>query len=265
MSASNANNEEEVVIYVDSFFIPHVFDYISLDKLVEIIEENNTAKGNGETSIGKVEKIESIPKTNQKDGHAYYSCFVELKSWSNNKYAMDLRDRLYNNEQCRVYYNRDLYYHKGNYCNKQEYIVILPNKSDTFFLDAPTHADLVLYLHPDVRLETVYNVMEGLDFGKVRCIEAEAFQHYPNESNTYVPNNIWKWGNPDIWAKKVNVRHNVIYVRFDYWYKTQTAYNFKKEIKDATFVDIPVFDGTTWTFFETAPKYEGVNPYVWKR
>jgi hypothetical protein len=51
----------------------------------------------------------------------------------------------------------------------------------------------------------------------------------------------------------------------EYWYKTQTAYAFQKEMENATYVDVPVFDGTVWTMYETSPKLLGVNPYVWER
>ena len=236
------------IINSHSFFIPHVFNHITLNDLVKLIQESSPYKGN----VGIVDKIESIPKINKTDGHPYYSCFVFMKEWGNNNYAKDLRFKLYNNEQSRIYYKLN------NYANV-EYIVLLPNKSETSLMNAPTHTDLVLYLHTDIRLETVYNIMEGLDLGKIRCIEAELYSSMPTTTS-----NIWNDANPDIWKTKVRTQYNIIHIRFDYWYKTQTAYKFKEEIKKLTYINIPVFDGTIWTFYETDAKYEGVNPYIWQ-
>lgn len=248
---------DENVIYIDSFFIPHVFDYITLDRLVEMIETSSPFKGEGDTSIGIVDKVESIPKINQKDGHSYYSCFVTLKSWANNDYARSLMYKLYDDMQSRLYY-------KPNENSNPEYIVLLPNKSETSMMDAPTHTDLVLYLHSDIRMETVLNVMEGLDIGRIHSIETELIP-LPATAQIESSFKIWEGGNQDIWNQKVNSQYNIVFVRFSYWYKTQTAYNFKREMINSSCVDIPVFNGTVWKFFETAPKYDGVNPYVWQR
>jgi hypothetical protein len=252
-------DEKENVIYIDSFFIPHVFEYITLDRLVEMIETPSPSKGDGDTSIGIVDKIESIPKINQKDGHPYYSCFVTLKSWANNGYARTLMYRLYNDEQIRLYYESDKY-------RNDEYIVLLPNKSETSMMEAPKHTDLVLYLHSDISMETVLNIMQGLDIGQVHSIETELISQ-PHSNNTYYDSSfkLWEGVNSDIWNQTVNTQYNTVYVRFSYWYKTQTAYNFNREMIKSTFVDVPVFNGTVWTFFETTPKYDGVNPYVWQR
>jgi len=236
-----------------SFFIPHVFNHITLNDLVKLIQDSSPYKGNEpDTSIGIVDRIESIPKINKIDGHPYYSCFVFMKEWGNNNYAKDLRSKLCNNEQSRIYYKLNIY-------TNIEYIVLLPNKSETSLMDAPSHTDLVLYLHTDIRLETVYNIMEGLDLGKIRCIEAELYS-----SVSPTTSNIWNNANPDIWKKKVRIQYNIIHIRFDYWYKTQTAYKFKEELKKSTYINIPVFDGTIWTFYETKAVYEDVNPYIWQ-
>lgn len=249
MSAIEQEQMEEVVIYTDSFFIPHVFSYITLENLVSLIENN------GDSTIGKVERIESIPKTNPYTGHSYYSCFVTIQEWANTKFAHDLQISLYTDHQTRFYFTTP------HSCGlmKKEYIVLLPNKSETSFAEAPKHTDLVLYLHTDVRLETVHNVMEGLDLGKINRIES--YLYSPPASNQP----LWKHANPDLWDEKVNSTYNIVYVRFEYWYKTQSAYNFKKEFENSTYAKIPVFEGVEWTFYETESKFSGVNPYVWQR
>ena len=251
-----ADETEEVVIYIDSFFIPYVAENITLDTLVYIIEMSSPHKGEGDNSIGIVEKIESIPKVNAKTGRAYYSCFVTLKSWAKNGCAHELMMRLYNDNQSRLYF-------KDNNNVIPQYLHILPNKSETSLMPPPKHMDLLIYLHTDVRLETVMGVIEGLDIGKVYKIEAELFSSSNNNFNGNTP--LLKWVNQDIWKQKVNFQHNVITITMEYWYKTQTAYAFQKEIDNATYVDVPIYDGTVWTMYETSPILLGVNPYVWER
>lgn len=250
-----AADETEVVIYIDSFFIPYVAENITLDMLVDIIETSSPYKGDDDNSIGIVDKIESIPKVNAKTGRAYYSCFVTLKSWAQNGSAHELMMRLYNDNQSRLYF-------KDNNNVIPQYLHILPNKSETSLMNPPKHMDLLIYLHTDVRLETVMGVIEGLDIGKIHSIEAELLSSN-NSSNGNTCQ--LKWVNQDIWRQKVNFQHNVVIITMEYWYKTQTAYAFQKEMDNATFVDVPVYDGTIWTMYETSPKLSGVNPYVWEK
>jgi hypothetical protein len=258
MKVPGEEDNIENVIYIDSFFIPHVFDNVTLDHLVEMIETSSPYKGEGDTSIGVVDKIESIPKINQKNGHSYYSCFVTLKSWADNDYARNLMMKLYNDEQSRLYY-------KPEESINATYIAILPNKSETSMMDTPNHTDLLLYLHSDIRLETVMSVMEGLDIGKIHSIESRVMYNQPNDYPHELSFNQCEFVNPERWNQKVNHQYIAVYVRFSYWYKTQTAYNFKREMINLTHVNVPVFNGTVWTFYEIPPKYEGVNPYVWQR
>lgn len=254
-SKTNGNeNEEENVIYIDSFFIPRLPDELTLDQLVDIIQLPSPYKGDQyDNSIGIVEKIESIPKISPKDGKPFKSAFVTLTSWSDNQYAKSLMMKLYNDEQSRVYYNPP----GCDYINPR-FIVLLPNKSETSMKEPPKHTDLIMYLHVDTSLETVLNVMEGLDIGRVHSIEAELLPYnkpYGCDSPDYI--------NVDIWNQVVKPKYNAVHVNMEYWYKTQTAYAFEREMKNKTYVEVPVFEGTFWTIYEIEPKFKGINPYVW--
>lgn len=250
----NENEEEENVIYINSFFIPRLPDDLTLDQLVEIIQTPSPYKGDHvDNSIGIVEKIESIPKISPKDGKPFKSAFVTLTSWSDNQYAKSLMMKLYNDEQSRVYYNPP----SCDYINPK-FVVLLPNKSETSMKDPPKHTDLILYLHADTRLETVLNVMEGLDIGRVHSIESELLPYIEP-----LGIDLADYINVDIWNQIVKPRYNRVRVNMEYWYKTQTAYAFEREMKKKTYVEVPVFEGTYWTVYETEPKFNGNNPYVW--
>lgn len=261
----------ETVIYKDSFFIPHVHEYISLEQLVFLIESSEMGlsglsssysyvsnEHNTNTKMCIVEKIESIPKTNQKDGHPYYSCFVYVK-WHDSAFAKDVQHYLNNDRAYRLYYRMTV-----ESC--PQYIVMLPNKSHVTQMPAPRHVDLCLCLPSFVGgNDVVFAVMEGLDLGKV-C-ETEAFDM--DENTSYMlssnENTTWEHVNPTIWEKKMNVEYKVVYVHFEYWYKTQTAYRFQEEMDKNHCVKIPIANGLVWTFYEMHPKYPGINPYVWVR
>jgi len=253
----NGQEEEpENVIYIDSFFIPRLPDDLTLDQLVEIIQTTSSYKGvDGENSIGLVEKIESIPKISPKDGKPFKSAFVTLTSWSNNEYARSLMMKLYNDEQSRVYYNPP-----GSEYVNPKFIVLLPNKSETSMKEPPKHMDLILYLHTDTRLETVLNVIEGLDIGRVYSVESVLLPYTVPEGI-----NLADYINVDIWNQVVKPRYNEVRVVMDYWYKTQTAYAFEEAMKTNNYVEIPVFEGTYWKIYESEeePRLQGINPYVW--
>jgi len=254
-SKINLNNkEDENVIYIDSFFIPRLPDEMSLDKLVDIIQLSSPYKGvDGDNSIGIVEKVESIPKISPKDGKPFKSAFVTLKSWSDNQYAKSLMMKLYNDEQTRVYYNPS----DSEYINPK-FIVLLPNKSEISMKEPPKHTDLILYLHTDTRLETVLNIIEGLDIGRVHSIEAELLDY-----TEPVGIDLAEYINVDIWKRIVKPLYNAIRVNMDYWYKTKTAYAFRNEMEKTGYVEVPVFEGTFWKIYETDSNFEGINPYVW--
>lgn len=239
---------EENVIYIDSFFIPHVSMYISLDELVNILETTDGGKG-----IGLVEKIESIPKQNKTDGHLYYSAFVFLKEWNDNAQSKYVRNNLYEDKQVKLYYN-------DYETNLKRYFLLLPNKSSTTEEKDPEHFDLMLCnVHNEISCEYIYNVLLGLDIGKV--MEINWFPH----ENQITNSNVWKYANIDIWNSHIKQQDNIVCIHFDYWYKTKTACKFQEEIKNNSLINIPIGHNMYLTFYKIQPKYEGVNPYVWQR
>lgn len=223
-----------------SIYIPHVFADISKDMVREILEVRY--------KIGTIEKIECIPKVNEKDGHKYFSCFVFLQ-WSFQSSAMDLLTRLLNGEQPRIKYLGERYW------------TLCQNQSEVAFYQDPMHMDLVLYLHPDITKETVQVVMDGLDVGTVHSIDVVI----GDTENKYTQPIIWENANKNVWNANVKSIYNTVYIRFEFWYRTKTSYIFQDCIFMDHFIDIPVFDGMAWTFYKEKPKFAGINPNVWKK
>lgn len=221
-----ANN----IIYKDSFYIPHVFNSLSLQDLAYYLETVE--------NIGVISRIESIPKTNLTDGHEYYSCFVFMEKWNEDEGTKYITDRIYKNDSVRLFYNDTVY------------ITLLPNKSSITQMPDPEHMDLCVCLHEDMKEETVRKVMEGLDVGKVEVVDIQPYTSYTN------PN----------WYKPVEFKYNLVTIRFKYWYKTRSAYSFQNHMALYGSASVSVFGVTScWTFYRCPAALTSENPYVWVR
>ena len=230
MNTVTANKLENSVFDTRSIFIPHVFADISKETVVEILQEHY--------NLGTIAKIECIPKVNQTDGHDYYSCYVFFRFWKNSPDAIYILSRLEKRLITRLKYSGEKYWQ------------ICLNISEIAF---------VLYIHPDFKKETIENVIEGLDIGKVNSIEIEEC----NDSiSKYQGKVMWEHANPVMWQKKMDIKYNTVKIRFDYWYRTKTTYSFQNSIYYNKFTDIP-FEGSIWTFYQEEPKFDGINPFVW--
>lgn len=242
-SITNKEYNREIydgVMDTRSIYIPHVFDEISKETVVEVLQDRY--------NLGTIKKIECIPKINQTDGHKYYCCYVFLQSWSNDSNATYLLSRLEKQLVTRLKYSGEKYWQ------------ICLNTSEIAFYENPKHYDLVLYLHPDFKEETILAVVEGLDIGKVNSIE---ILQTDDIQDKYQDKTMWEYANPAMWRTKNDVKYNIVKIRFDYWFRTKTTYYFQDSIHCKHFIDIPIFQGTFWTFFYEKPKFEGANPFVW--
>jgi hypothetical protein len=220
-------------------YIPHVFADIPKEFVADILEKRY--------NLGTLKKIECIPKVNQKDGHNYYCCYVFFEFWTQDANAVKIMSRLNQGLMTKLKYDGEKYWQ------------LLLNISEIAFWEDPKHMDLVLYLHPDFRKETIASVLEALDIGKVNSIEIEN----SCEIDSYQSPVMWSFANPKMWNEKIGVKYNTVKVRFDFWYRTKTAYTFQNSLYLHTFIDIPVFENIIWTFYQEKPLFEGINPNLW--
>jgi hypothetical protein len=220
-----------------SIYIPRVDSSIEKAEIARLLDFK--------FKLGIVSKIECIPR----NGNEYNSCFVFFEKWFDGETAKNLIYRLHSNEQPRLYYNDSKYW------------IICINHSEVAYYKDPEHMDLILYLHPDFKKETIQSVVEGLDLGTVNSIEITKEQDTP----FYEQNPLWSHLNKSVWDKKVDIKYITVRIHFDYWYRTKTAYAFQKYLENYGFIDIPVYDGILWTFYKEQPLLEGINPNVWKK
>jgi hypothetical protein len=205
----------------------------------------------GKYKIGVIERIEGVPKVNQKDGHGYFSYFIYMRSWNTSSDNADyLLSNLLDGTQTRMYYDDVRYW------------VICPNTSEVTTLPLPTHMDLSLYLHTDISPQTIYTVLEALEFGKVNSIQYITDETDETDKNKYENQTVWKGVKKEVWQEKVNSTYNTIHIHFDYWYHTKSAFEFQQELSDNKSVDIPIDNSTKWTFYGITPMLKGGNPFI---
>ena len=224
-------------------YIPYINDTFTIPYIVNILEEKY--------KIGVIEHIEGVPKVNQKDGHGYFSYFIYMREWNTSSdNAVYILSNLEDGLQTRMYYDDVRYW------------VICPNTSEVTTLPLPSHMDLSLYLHTDVTPQTIFTVLEALEFGKVHSIQYITDEPDETDKNKYENQTVWKGVKKDVWQEKVNSTYNTIHIHFEYWYHTKSAFDFQQELSINKSVDIPIDNSTKWTFYGITPMLQGGNPFI---
>ena len=218
-------------MFAQSMYIPHVHDNISKDFVVQILETK--------FQLGRVVRIESIPKVSTTDAHTYCCYYVYFDTWSSSASAVYLQSQFSQSESTKMFYN------------EKQYWVVCKNSSHAQYTvdQQPKHMSIVTYLPADVAVETVYQMIEYLDLGKVECIQ------YTSELNY----NYYQ-------EQEQQLLERTIVIHYTYWYRTQSATAFQQCMSHQQYVDIPGDNyPKIWTFYESTPITEGKNPYVWTR
>lgn len=239
-------------MYVESIYIPFVLNNVPLHVVQQTLEHD--------MQMGKVGLIESIPQIQEKTGIVYYKCYVYfLYLTRDHPVWKQLFDTNTYKMQCP--------------CNKTKFWNLHMNTSDLRFSAhiRPVHMDLVVHVPIDMKLETIENIINGLDLGCVHSLEeikSASVNHelaYPYTINR----NVWEFAHPHIWRANVKNTYKVVLIRFHYWYRTRPAMAFQKEMSDFNEVRIPFFDGNMYLifypgYFITPSLTNGFNPYVWE-
>ena len=227
-------------------YIPYINDTIAITNIVYVFEEKY--------NIGVIDRIEGVPKVNQTNGHGYFSYFIYMREWNTSVNAVNatyILSNLSRGIQTRIYYDDVRYW------------VICPNTSEVTSLPIPDHMDLSLYLHTDVTPQTIFTVLEALEFGKVHSIQYITDEPDETDKNKYEDQIVWKGIKKEVWQEKVNSTYNTIHIHFDYWYHTKSAFEFQQELSNNKSVDIPIDNSTKWTFYGIAPMLKGGNPFIY--
>lgn len=142
-------------IDIMSFYIPHVDADINLTTIASVLQN--------QFEIGKVDRIEAVPKVNQTDGHKYNTCFVYLRKWGSSYNAQFLRNQIVEGKETKLYYMQNYYWK------------IFANTSVVAKLPQPLNYSLKLTI-PDyytdlITLETIKTLFDTLELGCVSNID----------------------------------------------------------------------------------------------
>jgi hypothetical protein len=233
--------------YIASLYLPYILNSTPKETIVRVLESRN---------YGTVGLLECIPKINEKNGVAYYRCFVYFISINRDHQIWnDIREK----KQTKIY-NPDQYH---EYWHVWENISELRHSAHI----RPQHMDLAVAVHTDMNPETIRTIAEGLDLGFIHSIEE---LDIPTLCYPYTDLNVWPYANYHVWSNTVKNTYKILIVRYQYWYRTRPAICFQNIIKNHGQVIVPFFDGSMSLTFTpgycwTPPLTDGVNPYVWVR
>uniref|UniRef100_A0A6C0HUU9 Uncharacterized protein n=1 Tax=viral metagenome TaxID=1070528 RepID=A0A6C0HUU9_9ZZZZ len=230
-----------------SVFVPHVDASFSWEDIAYYFEQV--------FEIGKLERIEAVPKMNQKDGHPYHACFLYFSHWNNGYNAQNLRLRMMQNMQTRFYVNERLYW------------MVCPNTSDVFVENLPTpkHMSLTMFVSGKGDLDSIIQTFNDMDLGKVSITHTRLTDETPLNQNLLVYKHISCQGSDIPWVQIMNPHAWKIVVEFDYWYHSKSAHEFQKMLDSEKYVILFPDISTRWivTQYHATPQTDGINPYIW--
>ena len=224
-----------------SIYVPRIDSNISIEEIKNIFENV--------FNLGTIMRIECESNRRSID---YFYCYIFFSNWNNNEYANYILPRIQNNEPTRIFHP-----------TLSKYWLVYTNFSDMSFYRDPIHMDLILYLHSDIRYETILSIIECLDIGKVSSIEMKNDEE--EEEEQFVINNRYM---------RTQFKRNIVCIHFDYWYRSKSSYAFQKQITTDHYIEVNISQTVNrinskilnkhfWTFYPETPKLLGINPNIW--
>lgn len=229
--------------YVRSIYIPRVACDLSMERVATILTE--------EFELGKVARMERIPKTDPKTGAPYFKYYIHFDTWFTGPNPDGVAANCQNHQPTKMYYSDRAFWW------------ILPNTSDLQQTAhcPPKHVSLTCYLPADISISTVHTVMHALDVGQIHCI------HYPSDVSStpaYHSPHRWYHSSPQLWDNVLRLPMREITVHYDYWYRTHSAVAIQQQMDSFGSADVPVFPQMVWTLYPERPITDGKNPHVWE-
>jgi hypothetical protein len=230
-----------------SIYVPHIDASYTFDVIAHQFENV--------FEIGTVDRIEAVPKVNQKDGHAYYACFIYFSKWGNGYNAQYVRNQLMKDEQVRMYYLMDRYW------------MVCANTSEVANYPMPENCALSVYM--------------PWDFVQNECIGSNAGNY--DITNLFSSIEVGSvspgsWDYDASMMESKDAREIIgeedfgnafpMHIEFDYWYHSANAHEFQKNIEDYGHViiypEIEGYPNMQWLVMKSNQNSSsGINPYIW--
>ena len=250
-----------------SIYVPHVDASYTFEQIAHQFENV--------FELGVIERIEAVPKVNQKDGHAYHSCFIYFSKWGNGYNAQYVRNQFIQGEQVRMYYLVNRYW------------IVCPNTSEVANLPMPEHCGLSVYMPWDfVQNECIdgdtgnydiSNLFDSVEFGAVSPGTWE-YDASMMDSKDGTGDKILQSTNSESRRLSEFAREIIgevdfmdsfpMHIDFDYWYHSENAHEIQQNLADEGHViiypEIPGYPDMQWLVMKsTKTATTGINPYIW--
>lgn len=244
-----------------SVFVPHIDAAFSFEEIAYQFEEH--------FHIGTLDRIEAVPKVNQRDGHPYNACYLYFASWGNSYMAQNLQFALMLNKQTKLYVCANLFW---VVCNNTS---VVHEENIPF----PLHFSVLMFSNQPNTLADAIEYFKECDLGEVNLDCTQYILDVPEEDVSTVNYGLNAIVNrlesaEDAGSKAlyksfvdtVNCPRNVAVIDFDYWYHSKNAHAFQQVLLETGVLVMPghITEDMRWTFM---PLYRsatyGSNPYIW--
>ena len=224
-----------------SIFIPHIDMSYGFQDIVYQLQDL--------FELGKIDRIEALPRVNQVDGHPYLACFVYFWKWGNGYLSQQIYNNMKQNTPTRLYLNAT-----GTYW------IALPNTSHVADVPLPEHISFYLVHDPKnvPTKEQLVDVFDKMNIGRVSYNHTEYLEG------------------------------DAIRVVMDYWYHSKTTFDIQSILKQKQITHLHVnpdvdLNSNTQVLFSSGeldddwtpnmywtlahddedPPTTGANPYLW--
>ena len=233
-----------------SIYMPHVdvsYTFEAIAHQFEMVFE-----------IGKVERIEAVPKVNQTDGHMYHACFIYFSKWGNSYNAQYVMNNMMQGKQTNMYYLINRYWK------------LCPNTSEVASMPMPKHLTLVLSVpneyysknSDNITNHDIAQVMELFEFGKVNpyAVKKLTYQYTWTENYPRLAEDV---------MEEVVHDYTMLEVNFNYWYHSKNANDVQVELEENGFIvlepNLPDYPDMKWMgmIYHDSEIKTGINPYIW--
>jgi hypothetical protein len=235
--------ENKFVDYKYTLYIPYVNKTISANELFNIFE-----------NLGKVQRLEVVPKLKLETGAEYNIVFVYFTEWFNTELNTEIVETLGSADaQFQLFYT--------SVSNTEKYLNLKYNISPLAKIPLPKHYDLMLCVNKNISFEYLNQVITALDIGQVNSIFVNT-----KDTHTNIDNYLWKGINPSIWVDCFDTPdklHHNVQISFSWWFHTEQAFLFQENLLKNGSIQIPVDLHTIFTFYLFRALVPDQNPYIY--
>ena len=260
----------------NSLFLAHVSDKLSMESISRAFHNRD---------IGLVQRIEWIPNKTQ-DDIPYKTCFVFFLVWYDTYASLALRANISGRDSRDTAPLPKFYFRGDENVKGSPYWKVAANTSSTAAYPPNRHVDLEVRVDAHVMHESVLDMIEQLDIGKVLRISSVCSGADAREDP-----DLLRRPSRDPREMVLPYPHDMVRyrVQFEYWHRNLAAVQFQHRLFDAaaqleadlkarscesywlhpspadsaSFVCVKVSDCMVLKLYAREASTEGKNPFIW--